>query len=356
MISVNKSALQAALAKARLIALNNSTLPILTTVMLQARPENAWLTITASSLDAQIALDVEADIDERIDVCVDAQRLAAAVDSPGDTTKIKMDGERVKVSTGKSIFRLPYLPAADFPLVQSKSDAIASFACEWMPEVIERLLPFAATTDTRQYLNGISIGCDGTNITLTASDGHMAARDVRAVDCKAGFNIIVPRRIAAALKSINPTRAVVKGGELLLLGENVQVVSKLVEGAFPDASKFFAVNGAGSVTMSRKTAIQAVKSCCAVIDFKVKAVNMQKAVRVEDGSHVLLVSVVGNDGTDGVVEVNAKGDNFNFGLMDRVALAMLESGAEDEITLHNSDGRICLSEGSFSAAAAPYRI
>lgn len=351
MIAVSKPALQAALAKARLVALGNSTLPILTTVMLQARPENAWLTITASSLDAQIALDVEADIDERIEVCVDAQRLAGAVDSPGDTTKIKLEGERVKVSTGKSVFRLPYLPAADFPLVQSKSAAIASFECEWMPDVIDRLLPFAATTDIRQYLNGIAIGFDGSSISLTASDGHMAASVGRALDGTAKFNIILPRRIAAALKSINPTRAVVKGGEMLLLGENVQVVSKLIEGAFPDLRKFFAIDKAvGRVTMNRKLAIQAVKSCCAVIDFKVKAVKI--AIEGETAA----ISVAGNDGTDGVVEIDASGENFNFGLMDRVALAMLDSGTEDEITLHNADGRVCMVESGFSAAAAPYRI
>ena len=352
MITAPRQAIQAALAKARLIVLGRSTLPILSSVLVQGRPENAWFTITASSLDAQIALDVEADIDEPFGCCIDAAKFGAAIDGPGDTTKIKMDGERVKLTTGRSVFKLPFLPEVDFPLMLSTSAATASLPCEWIAGDMKRLMPFCGEdTDPRPYLRGITVSANGADAKLISTNGHAAAQITRQIESKGNFRVIVPRRVAEALKSIALTRAVIKGNEMLFLGENVQLVSKLIEAQLPDFSKFFTAQSDGHLTTDRKAAIQAVKACASIDDMRVKAVRIAME---GDGAFVSLAS---NAGAEGRVDLEATGQDFNFGLIDHMLLALLESGADDSITLTSDQGRSChLAEGNFHAVAMPYRL
>jgi DNA polymerase-3 subunit beta len=351
MISVPADALRAAITKARAIALNRSTLPILQTVMLTARPENAWLTLTASSLDAQIALDVECDIDRRIEVCVDAEKFSAAMDVPGDRTKLSIDGERLKVATGRSVFRLPTLPATDFPLMASTGNGVVPFDCGWLVGALARVLPFCAVNDvTRPYLNGPTIASNGAGtITLTASDGFMGAQLVCDASA-AAFDVIVPVRVAAMLKSVSPTKAIVKRGEVLFLGENVQLITKLIEGKLPDLGKQFSAPRVGGIKANRKALAAAVKSCCSLADMKIKA------ARIAVGDNVAVVSAAGNDGSEGRIEVEAAGENFDFGLMDRVALALIESGAGDDVELISTGTAVGVMESGFKAVGMPFRI
>jgi DNA polymerase III sliding clamp (beta) subunit (PCNA family) len=158
MISTQTKLLKDALTKARAIALTNTTIPVLRMVALQGRPENAWLTVTASSLDAQIALDVDSDIDEPLACCVDLGRLLTAVDGQGETTKISMEGERVKVVCGRSVFRLPYANIEEFPMTKAPAETIAAFPCEWLGASIARVLPFIGDErDVRAYCRGASL-------------------------------------------------------------------------------------------------------------------------------------------------------------------------------------------------------
>jgi DNA polymerase III sliding clamp (beta) subunit (PCNA family) len=353
MISTQTKLLKDALTKAHAIALTNTTIPVLRMVALQGRPENAWLTVTASSLDAQIALDVDSDIDEPLACCVDLGRLLTAIDGQGETTKISMEGERVKVVCGRSVFRLPYAKIEEFPMTKAPAETIAAFPCEWLGASIARVLPFIGDErDPRAYCRGASLkGADG-QLQITATNGHSAAVLRHEIVEKRGFDILVPRRIAEALAGYEPTRAIVRVGSITFLGENLQLQSQLIEGVMPDISKFFPDTPPdGTFVAPRAAALAAVKACASVSSNK-----MARPVRLAIANGVPFIEGVSTD-TDAKIELEGSGDDFDIGLQDRAALALIEAIAGETVTLsRRGPERIYAGDDALQCVATTYRI
>lgn len=355
MISLPTKTFAAALAKARAIAPASTTLDILKCVMLQGRPENAWLTVTANNLDAQIAIDVDSDIEGQIACCVDLSRLSTAIDVPGDTTKLTMDGDRLEVSTGRSVFKLPQRPIEDFPIAGNQGDTLASFTCEWLGPLIERFIPFVADdNDIRPHLKAVMLrNVDGL-LQVGASNTHMAAFTERQIDEKRSFDILIPSRIARGLPAFVPTRAIVKKSGILFLGENMQLVSKLIDGVMPDLKPFFAeFKVDGEYKVKRADALRAVKSCASMSDSKARAVRFGG----EDGAPFIEAANV--NATNGEARVGLEGSvrDFDIGFHDRVAMTVLESCEDKEITLLRSGvNKIHVFDGDFKAIGMAMRL
>lgn len=356
MISLSTKSLQSAISKAKAIAPTSTTLDILKSVMLQGRPENAWLTLTSTNLDAQISVDVDADVTEQIACCVDLSRFSTAIDVPGDETKIVIDGERLKVSTGRSVFRLPTRPVEDFPTATSHGETLAAFKCEWLGPILSRFVPFAAENDIRTYLNAVCIRNVGGALTISASDGHMAAMMERETEEKRDFDLLIPIRIARALATYEPTRAIVKNGGVTFLGENTQVTSRLVEGRYPDMKAHFGnAQFDGEFTVKRADAIRATKSCAAMSDGKIRAVRLGST---NDTPFIETPSINGSGGEARVDLAGSVTEGFGeIGFMDRVLLTLLDSSDEAEVTLKRQGvDRLYLTDGDFRAVGMAMRL
>ena len=129
-----KALAAAAAAAARAIEkpINKRSAPILQA--LRVTTTDAGLVFTGSNRDQQIAATAAAEVGEVGEVVVPAERLAdlAAGLAPDATVTLTSDGTTLAITTGRSHWRLPTLPVADFPArlgLRDGADWIFPMAC-----------------------------------------------------------------------------------------------------------------------------------------------------------------------------------------------------------------------------------
>lgn len=339
MISTNTELLRDAIARARLVAGRNSAMPMYSTVMIHAAPENAWMTITAAAVECMIALDVEGDVDAPLSVCVDADRFALAVNVPGEKTKLSLEGERLKIATGKSVFRLPHQPADNFPLLLSDGKKVTSFESEWLAKSLRMVLPFTGSSDhARMEARGVSLKGGGGKLKIEGTTGAVAASLVRDL-ASDNFSVMLPARSCEILAEIEPTKAILKDGTAVFLREDVQFTTVFLQAHLSDVEGVFPKPDAMTFKMPRAAFVEAVKSVSALSDAILKR---SRPVRLEvDGLGTMVVSALSQNG-EGRAEVECSGPawegSYDAGYL--LALADTWIGADLELRFAPAPNRL----------------
>src|SRR5690606_26477853 len=94
--------------------------------------------------------------------------------------------------------------------------------------------------DIRYYLNGMLLVLDGNNVRCVATDGHRLAYCAITIDGNAPKQeVIVPRKTVLELlrlleDSDDPIEISVAANQIKFVFGDVELISKLVEGKFPD--------------------------------------------------------------------------------------------------------------------------
>lgn len=224
------------------------TLPILCSVLLQ---DGA---VRATDLDMEITVKFAAKRFEGA-TAIPFRQLHELVRSlPLDTDlRIQSNGEKYGVSVffkgGR--YKLPTLPAEDFPGWTGSGELTAMASPEGFRQALDACTDFVSTEETRYYLNGVcfSKDPDGKSV-LVATDGHRLIAYDYAHDCTG--NLILPRAcIPALLGMVEPEQVFFNDTymEFLFPGGNI-LRSKLIGGTFPDWTRVVPAYGADTRSYS----------------------------------------------------------------------------------------------------------
>lgn len=237
-LTVERDAIVAAVAALRPIVLTSTQIPILTCVKIEA--SGAQMTIEASDLDHCAIATVPADVPHMGDVAVDAQRLYGLLSTLPAGAHVAMEtaGDVLAVACGRSRYRLPALPAVDFPkqLAPSADGASVSLDNDTAKHLLRRVAYSVSTdTKTRMFLCGCSLHAVEGHLQSVATDGVTLAWSKTDLPAKDAPGIIVPQRAMSQI---------VKMGERVTLTWDRKVIravtgtlayaSKLIDGTFPD--------------------------------------------------------------------------------------------------------------------------
>lgn len=243
-LTLSRETLLPALALAGRAVARNSTIPVLQNLMLSV--EGGRLRLTGSDLDAEISADTPCSGPD-LATTLPAGTLHDAVKKLPDGAEIALDIEPVAatLSSGRSRFRLPVLPASDFPLLSA-----GTFSHEFklsaaaLGTTIDSVFFAISTEETRYYLNGIHWHQDeapeGPVMIAVATDGHRLAKlSLHLPEGAAGMPaVIVPRRTIALLKNVLPAKGDVSvslsATKLRFSTDGGTLTSKLIDGTFPE--------------------------------------------------------------------------------------------------------------------------
>ncbi|WP_200475083.1 DNA polymerase III subunit beta [Azospirillum argentinense] len=245
-VVIDRTALLGALERVK-GALGGSTIPIQSHFLLQAE-DAEQLRVTACDGDKSITATVPARV-ERLGALAVCGRLHDVVRRSADGCQIELRaGEvRIKVHAGRAKFELVTLPAADFPAMVIKGGRRFAMPADHLRSIFASVAYAQATDDTRYYLNGVYLHSwedsrDGLRrLRGVATDAHRLARV--EVPCpenaEAMPGIIVARNtvgdMARLLEALTGAVTVTVTDTLLgLAGDGVEMVSRLVEGTYPD--------------------------------------------------------------------------------------------------------------------------
>ncbi len=281
------SDLSAALARLKGIVSRKSTLPILGNVLMVAT--DAGMTLSGTDLDAYLTLDVPGEVGEAGAITVPCDRLAKAL--------AKMEGEEVELKVGKPAllsgksgsmkFELLGLEAAEFPPVPTLADgAEYSFEAGVIADGLARSLSAVSDDVTRYVLNGVCFVASGGSLQMICTDGRRLS--LTSVGQCGDLSVIVPTDSAALMACLDGGGATVlkvDANQIEARGVGWRVVSKLIEGTYPNWKQVLPAEGAAHrFTVERSRLIEAVRFAATL------CTKGSNAVKIVIGANLLTLS------------------------------------------------------------------
>ncbi|MEE8575852.1 MAG: DNA polymerase III subunit beta [candidate division Zixibacteria bacterium] len=258
------------------------TLPILSNVLLETDAKE--LKLVATDLEIQVA--TQANLDKAASqqrITVSARKLQDILRSLPDATKVSLDSQDSKLvlRAGKSRFNLQTLPAEDFPrLAEGTGDATTLRVAQKDLKSMLQLVQYAmAQQDIRYYLNGLLILVDAKRLTLVATDGHRLAHIATSLEeSHQRTEVIMPRKAVLELvKLLDDTEEHVElqiqQNQVRCRFGDVDLVSKVVDGKFPDFTRVIPTNGDRQFQISRTLLQQALQRAAILSNEKFRGVR-----------------------------------------------------------------------------------
>jgi len=224
---------------------SRSTLPVLANILIAT--DEGRLRLSATNLELGITCWIAARIDEDGSTTVPARTFADLVNMlPGDQVQLVLDvkAQNLNVKSGTSNNDIKCIDAQDFPPFAAPSlDGAVQLSVADFKEMIHQVAFAASTDEARPVLMGVLLTVDKDRVTMAAADGFRLSVRKAALASSAPqpINVIIPARALTELARVagdgdEPIHMMVpKGrGQVIFRVKDVEVVSQLIDGTFPD--------------------------------------------------------------------------------------------------------------------------
>jgi len=339
-IKVEKSILLSGVQMVQNVITPKSTLPILANILIETESNN--LRLTATDLDIGITCLIPVNLQEAGAITVPAKRFNDIVkELPGDNVSIHTKKNNlVTIETDSCQFKIMGLEREEFPKLPEFKDKEVIKIDQGLLKTMLGLTSFAVSLDeTRYILNGVLLKIDKNNLTLVSTDGKRLAMVERKIkqDVAKTVSIIIP------IKTIHElNRNLREEGELsFVLGNNqalfdlggVVIISRLIEGEFPDYRQVIPAVTDNKVVINREEFLLAIKRAALL------STPDYQAVKFEVFKDKVVVSKSTPDIGESREEVRAKytGKEMAIGFNPNYLIDVLKNLSEEDIGLEVTD-------------------
>ncbi len=342
------------------------TLPILANVLLRKTGESMQL--TTSDLEIQIRTSAAMDGDAgNFSTTVGARKLIDILRTmPADqTVTLESSASKLILKGGKSKFTLQTLAAEDFPLVQEAANFGPAFSVP--QKVLKALLAqvsFAmAVHDIRYYLNGILFVAEGKQLAIVATDGHRLAFSSAQLDVEVPKQeVILPRKTVLELQRLlsdgeGEINMQFAGNQAKFSFGEMEFVTKLVEGKFPDYNRVIPKNHKNIITVGRAALLATLQRTAILTSDKFKGVRLN----IDPGTLRVAANNAEQEEAVDEIDIDYTGDSieigFNVTYLIDVLANMEQEMARIELSDSNSSALFTLpDDSSFKYVVMPMRI
>ena len=285
-LTITKEQLIVGLQAVQNVVSSRTTLPILSNVLLNAA--DGRLDLTATDLDVTVSCSVEAKVTKPGAVTLPVKRLFGIVRELGSSElQLEVDEKNTcALECGASFFRLNGIAAEEYPPVPNfKETRAVSLPQEKLRSMLRKTSYAISTDETRLVLNGIFFSVKDNKVTMVATDGRRLALVDEEVEGlgEGTFEFIVPT------KAVNELSRLLQGSgdvevrprenqvAFNLRGEGgiaVVVISKLVEGNYPNYRQVIPTQVKERVGIQREELLQALKRAEIMTNEKSNSVKM----------------------------------------------------------------------------------
>lgn len=282
-----------------------STLPVLANILIAT--DEGRLRLSATNLELGITCWIGAKIHEEGSTTVPARTFSDLVSTLSDT-QVEMDlnirNQTLNLHCGASNTHLKCIDAQEFPPmpVADFSQALEINVADFK-EMIQQVVFAASTDDARPILTGVLVNVQDDQVTLAAADGFRLSVRKGSLSTPAPrpLKAVIPARALAELARIagdgdHTVRMVMPPGrgQAIFRLEEIELVSQLIEGAFPDYEQIIPRRCETRAVLSTATFLKACK---------------QAEIFAREGSHIARLNInPGGELQPGVVEISGQSE------------------------------------------------
>jgi DNA polymerase-3 subunit beta len=222
-----------------------STLPVLSNILIAT--DEGRLRLSATNLELGITCWIAARIDEEGSTTVPARTFSDLVNTlPGDQVQLKLDvkTQNLHVQGGSSNNDIKCIDAQEFPpLPTPDMEGAIQLNVGDFKEMIQQVAFAASTDESRPVLMGVLVNIEKDKLTMAAADGfRLSVRKAQlAHGVSKAVNVVIPARALNELSraASDPEEPIYMSlpknrGQVLFRVKDVEIVSQLIDGTFPD--------------------------------------------------------------------------------------------------------------------------
>ncbi|MEW6085310.1 MAG: DNA polymerase III subunit beta [Chloroflexota bacterium] len=247
-----------------------STLPVLANVLIAS--DEGRLRLSATNLEMGITCWIPARIEEEGSTTVPARTFSDLVSTlPSDQVLLKLDvqTQTLNVRGGTSTNDIKCIDAQEFPpLPVPDLDGAVQINVGDFREMIHQVVFAASSDEARPVLMGVLMQVDKDKLTMAAADGFRLSvrKAVLSTPSPAPVSAIVPAQALKELARVatdgeEPIYMVLpKGrGQVVFRVKDVEVVSQLIDGTFPDYQQIIPRSYKSRTLVSTSSLLKACK-------------------------------------------------------------------------------------------------
>lgn len=259
-----RDAFRAALSHVAGRARSKTKIPILQHVLLSATISNR-LSLTTTDLDARCVCTCAAEVSEASDTTVSADRLTRLIDGmpQGAQVTLHLKGSDLHVECGRSKYKLPTLPAADFPEMDCVEDGTdITLKAADAKRIFTDAFAALPANDSRIMLFGGHLSQSKGGLMLTGCDGIRLVRLTLPNEAKLSRGYIIPKPVMpelVKLAAIGDLRLRCNDRLIEVTSGNVVLTSKLIQSEYPDMERVIPALQDGFVEVDRSEFMAAFK-------------------------------------------------------------------------------------------------
>ncbi len=317
------------------------TLPILANVLLEQK--DGGLHVTATDLEMQITAVADLPGKDGEATTVAARKLQDLLRAlpDGSTLNVEATGNKMTVRAGRSRFNLQTMAASDYPRISLGTEQLQTLS---LPQRdlrgLLRLAEFAmAQQDIRYYLNGMLLVVDQGSLQAVATDGHRLSWASLAVPGSyARQEVILPRKTVLELGKLladtgEPVTLDILANQVRFRFGNVELVSKVVDGKFPDYNRVIPSGYTKLLDLDRLELLSALQRAAILSNEKFRGVRVVLA----DGELRIICTNAEQEEAEEVLEVPYKGESLDIGFNITYLLDVLQNLGSERVQLGFGD-------------------
>ena len=249
---------------------DRSTLPILSNVLLETTESELILTATDLDVGVQCRFPLTPPV-ERGAVALPARKLTTIIrELPDDAVTLEAKkNHTATVTCGASSFRIPGLPAEDFPVLPAPQyQHPITLPQGTLKALITHTAHAMSMEETRFILNGALLAAQKNELVMVATDGRRLAVASAALNeaGKSPFQAVIPaktvRELGRLLQAEDPdevTVAPLQDNQLAFRFGPVTVTTRLIEGQFPQYDKVIPAPSKQQMACNRQALANAIR-------------------------------------------------------------------------------------------------
>jgi len=271
------------------ITSKNVNLPILNNVLIEVK--DGSINLSTTNLEIGINCKIRGKIESEGAFTVDAKLLTDYINLlPKERIDIELEENFLSVNCNNHSTKINGLSSVDFPLIpQLEKERPYICNADSFRKAISQVIFATAHNEARPEISGVLLKFGNKTLTAVGTDSYRLAERKVSLDndsCSDEKNIIIPVRtlqeVARILTSYKDNIEIpenihiyVNEGQVLFVYDVVQLVSRLVEGKYPDYEQIIPTKSETSIVTNISDLIKAVKTSSLFSKSGINDVNLE---------------------------------------------------------------------------------
>lgn len=339
-LTVSTAMLLEALRKVVSVVSTRSTIPVLANVLLVGKDNQ--LSLSTTDLEVSITTTLDANIEREGEITLPAKKFNQIIGSlPGGDVTLDTDDTATNISCGPASFKVMGLEATEFPKESDfEEDRKVTFPSLEFGKTLRKISYAVSVDQTRLVLNGLLLSIRDGNFIAVATDGRRLAlveKILEDADSAEDGDVILPIKVVHELE-----RLLDEEGEVIIRQSEARasfnfgsttLVTKLVEGSYPNYRQVIPASFKNSVTLPREKFLEVLNRVSVVVT------ENGSSVKMDLGEDNLKLSASSTDvgEAEEPIEVSFQGDPVNIAFNPQFLRDPLKQLEADDMTIRFND-------------------